>query len=214
MCGSGVEPSPARARPRPPLGGPGPAESRLQPENSGDTVRPKVLTPIGRTRSGREPSTLRPRRLAVNLIVSFAAISNLYLLAGYTLAAAFQSPLMFRPRGEYLAAEWLQAHAARSEPVLGTYPTSNLLPAVAGVRTVIGHWNLTPDFYSRKAQVEEIYAGDTGAARRDDLLRALGAQYVYLGPSEMQIGGWRPDGEGRLAEVYHNADVTIYRVRP
>ncbi len=165
-------------------------------------------------RLGRKYPAQRLRLLALNLALATAALSNVYLLAGYTLAAAVRSPLLFMLRGEVQAAAWLAAHVTPAESVLASYPTSNYLPAAAGVHTLIGHWNLTPDFYARQAQVEQVFRAETGAAQRKALLDQLRPTYLYYGPAERALGDWSPGDAAYLRVVYRNPDVVVYRLLP
>ena len=74
----------------------------------------------------------RGKRLAQAAVVALAAMSNLYLTAGLTLAAANRSPAFFWPADFLAGVDWLRDHSAWDEAVLAAFETGNLIPARIG----------------------------------------------------------------------------------
>ncbi|RLC58164.1 MAG: hypothetical protein DRI80_14130 [Chloroflexota bacterium] len=74
----------------------------------------------------------RGKRLAQAAVVALAAMSNLYLTAGLTLAAANRSLAFFWPADLLAGVDWLRDHSAWDEVVLAAFETGNLIPARIG----------------------------------------------------------------------------------
>lgn len=152
-------------------------------------------------------------RLLIVLLLLFASLSNLYVLASASITAALQQPYpLFRPRGESAAIEWLRATTARSQVVLGVYESGNYIAARAGNRVVVGHWAETVDFQEKFDATEKFFNAVDDAWRRD-LLARYRVEYVWFGELEHKSGKFDPAYANDLIQVYANSDLAIFRVR-
>ncbi|HEV2238744.1 MAG TPA: DUF2298 domain-containing protein [Ktedonobacterales bacterium] len=137
-------------------------------------------------------------------------------------------------QGDAAAIAWLNdpAHVATDATIVeasgGEYTHFDRVSAFTGLPTVLGwaghevqwrvNWLTRPgnagELERRKAAVDQIYTSADPAVV-GELLRRYHVRYVYVGPAERQqypaISMNR--FAGLLQVVYHNADVTIYRVR-
>ena len=177
-----------------------------------DGLMPVLSRPLARVARLLRRGQRRLRWLAQVWIMVLAAASNLYLVSGYTLAAAARHPAFFHTADELAAVEWLAAHSGWDETVLAAYETGNWIAGTVGHRVVLGHWAETVDCETKQAQVAAFYGADlTGAARRG-LLDEWGVRYVYVGPRERALGGFDPGAVAYLDPAFSRGDVAIYRL--
>jgi hypothetical protein len=145
-------------------------------------------------------------------IVALAAVSNLYLTAGLTLAAATRSPALFWPVSLLDGVDWLGANASWDETVLAGFETGNLIPARIGQRVVLGHWMETVDYVAKREAVARFFAADTSDEERLDLLSEWNVTWVFYGPAERSLGDFGPDTVPWLMPAWRTAEVVVYRV--
>jgi len=156
-----------------------------------------------------------PRRLCwltQALILVLAAISNLYLVSNYALAAAARHPTLFHTADEVAAVEWLDVHSEWDETVLAAYETGNWIAGAIGHRVVLGHWAETVDYKVKRMQVAAFYATVTPQAERRTWLSRWGARYVYVGPEERALGSFDPAEADYLQPVFRQGEIVIYLV--
>nr|HID12360.1 hypothetical protein [Anaerolineae bacterium] len=152
------------------------------------------------------------RWLAHAAVAALAAMSNLYLTAGLTLAAANRSPALFWPADVLAGVDWLGEHSAWDETVLAAFETGNLVPARIGHRVVLGHWMETVDYEGKREAVARFYEAETPDGERLALLGEWGVGYVFHGPGERAMGGFDPQAAPYLEPVLRRGEVTLYRV--
>jgi hypothetical protein len=145
-------------------------------------------------------------------VVALAAMSNLYLTAGLTLAAATRSPALFWPVSLLDGVDWLGANASWDETVLSGFETGNLIPARIGQRVVLGHWMETVDYEVKRENVARFFAADTPEKERLDLLLKWNVAWVFYGPEERSLGDFDPDVASWLVPGWRTAEVAVYRV--
>ena len=145
-------------------------------------------------------------------IVALAAVSNLYLTAGLTLAAATRSPALFWPVSLLDGVDWLGANASWDETVLAGFETGNLIPARIGQRVVLGHWMETVDYVAKREAVARFFAADTPDEERLDLLSGWNVTWVFYGPAERSLGDFDPGTAPWLLPAWQTAEVAVYRV--
>jgi len=154
----------------------------------------------------------RWRWLAQAAVVALAAMSNLYLTAGLTLAAATRAPALFWPADLLAGVDWLGENTSWEETVLAGPETGSLIPARIGHRVVVGHGMETVDYEGKRAAVARFFAADTPDAWRLTLLRKLQVMWVFHGPEERALGDFDPDSVPYLEPVFRRGKVTVYRV--
>jgi len=158
----------------------------------------------------------RSRRLAwciTALAVVLASVSNLYLVATYTLSAVARHPALFQTDDQVAAAKWLEIHSGWTDTVLSAYATGNWIAGAIGHRVVLGHWAETVDYEEKRNQVSTFYAAGTPGSEQLELLERWDVCYVYVGPEERILGDFDPNHTGSLVEVFRRGDVTIYEVQ-
>jgi hypothetical protein len=178
-----------------------------------DGLMPVLAHPLGRIARLLRYSPRRLCWLTRALILVLAAISNLYLVSNYALAAAARHPALFRTADEVAAVEWLDVHSEWDETVLAAYETGNWIAGAIGHRVVLGHWAETVDYKVKRMQVATFYAAGTTGADRRELLDRWGVRYVYVGPLERASGGLDPSAASDLELAFSCGDVAVYRVR-
>jgi len=160
---------------------------------------------------GGDQKGLQWRWMGRSFLIGLAALSNLYLTAGLTLAAGTRAPKLFWPAQTLDAVDWLGRSSSWEETVLGAGETGSLIPARIGHRVVLGHAMESVDFEARQAAVRAFYGGG-GQVERRALLRDWGVVYVFHGPAERVLGDFNPATAPYLRRVYAAGGVAVYRV--
>jgi len=152
-------------------------------------------------------------RLTTAAIVAFLALSNVYVLASMSITAAIQQPYpFFRENDEVAAVEWLKDQNESRSAVLSTSETGNFIAAHAGSPVFVGHWAETPSWTEKLDETEAFFAEETKDSWRIGLLSRYGIGFVWHGPMERELGGFRPRDANFLRLVYREGDVDIYLV--
>jgi hypothetical protein len=154
----------------------------------------------------------RPRWLAMALLVSFAAMSNLYLTVGHTFAAATRDPHLYWPAKVLTGVDWLGEHTQPEDTVLSSFDVGNLIPARIGHRVVLGHWMETIAYEQKMAEVASFFAAGTPEQERVALLEQYDVAYVFHGPYERTLGAFDPDESDYLERMFAHNGVRVYAV--
>jgi len=155
---------------------------------------------------------VRWRRFLVALVVALLAMSNLYLTAGLTLAAANQAQELFWPTDLLAGVDWLGENGAWDETVLAGLKNGNLIAARIGRRVVLGHWMETVDYEGKREAVARFYAAETSDSERLDLLEKWEVAYVFHAVEERTLGDFDPAAVPWLEPTFRQGKVTVYRV--
>ena len=146
------------------------------------------------------------------MAVALMSISNLYLTAGFTVAAAGRAPAIFWPADLLAGVDWLGENTAREETVLADFETGNLIPARIGHRVVLGHWIETVAYEDKRAEVTRFFDAAASDEERMETLRRYDVSYVFYGPYERALGSFEPASPSYLTLVAQPPDVSVYRV--
>jgi hypothetical protein len=152
------------------------------------------------------------RRLLIYCTIVATSPSNLYLLAGSSLAAIHHDPSLYYGLGETEAVDWLGSNTERTDTVLASYAIGRLIPARAGNRVFVGHFIETVEVERKRELAALFFTSDTSDGFRHTLLSEYGIRYVFHGPRERQLGDFEPSTCECLLPAYRNSEVTIYRV--
>lgn len=163
-------------------------------------------------RSRVTPARRQVRFWAINLTLVFAALTNLYMAAGFTLGALTRHPRLFIPTVQVAAVDWLGAHSSPGDTVLASESVGSLIPARIGHRVVLGHWAETVNYRDKGIQVAEFFDTTTSEAGRKATLKRWGVRYIYYGPDERALGTFDPSRAPYLVEAFRTGDVVIYQV--
>jgi hypothetical protein len=154
----------------------------------------------------------RLSRLLALLVLALAALSNVYLLASLSLAAASRDESMFYRRAEVRAVEWLAANSADADTVLSSYIIGGYIPAHIGHRVFWGHWCETADRPGKGLEVRAFFSASTPDEQRRDILRRYGVAYVFYGPREKALGDFDPATAPYLERTFNEGEVSLFRV--
>ncbi len=155
------------------------------------------------------------RRLLVVALLFFISSANFAILVRHSIFTAVEQPdAFFRARAEIAAMDWLRAHSARSDTVLGAYWTGSFIPARAGNRVFVGQRYETAFFDDKMRSVEAFFSASARDDWREYLLAQYRVAYVFYGPRERDLGAFDPARSQYLERAYANDQVTIYRVKP
>jgi uncharacterized membrane protein len=148
-------------------------------------------------------------------LISFMAISNLYVLGSVSFTTSIQQPFpFFRSVDEVEAVKWLRENGAQDAIVFGGYETGNYIASHAGNPVWLGHWAETVDWSKKYDIAEQFYSNDRDDAWRRNLLDRYNVNYVWYGDLERQLGDFEPAHVNYLVPVYQVRDVTIFVFRP
>ena len=111
------------------------------------------------------------------------------------------------------ALEWLDTNGREGDIVLASYPTSQFIPWITGLKTVTGHYMFTIDRNAKNRAVQQFFA----TAYREDLHGALlntqRVRFVVYGENERRLGTALPHGGWPgMAPVHRVGSTTVYRV--
>jgi hypothetical protein len=163
------------------------------------------------TRPNYSPDGLE--RLILAGLLCFFALSNLYLLANTAKATVVEQPHPnFLPAAEVHAVDWAGANLPRGAIILASYEIGSFIPTRTELRTVIGHWAETMDFWRKYGEVGKFYGSDAIDEWRQELLRTEHVDYVFYGPLERTLGTYDMASMPGLDCVYSDSGVAIYRV--
>lgn len=146
------------------------------------------------------------------LVLVFCIPTTLFLISGSFLAAADPSTPAFRPADEVAAFNYLNENTDGEAVVLSSYETGNPMPAWAPVFVVIGHGPETAFLSEIEPRVTAFYQTTASDQLRWDLLTEFDVDYVFWGPSERELGNWKPDSVGYLSLVHQSGEFEIYQV--
>jgi hypothetical protein len=154
----------------------------------------------------------RRRWLVMALLISLMTMSNLYLTAGHTVAAAARDPRLFW-RSELLAGiDWLGEHAEPENVVLSSFTVGNLIPARIGQQVVLGHPMETINYEHKAEAVARFFAIETLDEERTAILQRYGVDYVFYSPYEQALGAFDPEASECLVGVFAQDGVRVYAV--
>ncbi len=153
----------------------------------------------------------RAWRIKASLIL-LGAISNIYLVSGYTAMALMEHPTYYHSPDEAVALSWLKTHTTWDETILGAYQTSGRIFGALGHRVVAGHWTETADLANKNRKVAAFFAATTPTTERQAIIERWHIRYVYVGPEEKALGDFAAESSPLLEKVFEQGTVSIYRV--
>jgi len=143
---------------------------------------------LQRLAAWRGYDTPRLRRLLLFSTVAATLPSNLYLVAGSSLAAVQDDPSLYYSQEEMGAVDWLGNNTERSETILASYSMGRLIPARVGNRVFMGHFIETVEVQRKKELATIFFRADTTDDFRHNLLNEYHIRYVLHGPRERLLG--------------------------
>jgi uncharacterized membrane protein len=160
----------------------------------------------------RDYQERRWRWFALALLVGMAAVSNLLLTTGATVAALNHDPILFWPDDVVAAVDWLGEHTTWNETVLASPEIGGLIGGRIGHRVAIGHPMETVDYEDKREAVADFFTVSTTDGERTALLEEWDVAYILYGPEERALGDFDPSQALWLEPAFRQGDVTIYRV--
>jgi hypothetical protein len=133
------------------------------------------------------------------------------LLLGSLLSVWNPARPLFRPGQEVETFQYLAETAAPGEVVLGSFETSNPLPAWAPLWVMTGHGPESANGAEMRAAVEHFFSAEMSETERLAMLDRFGVGYVIWGPAERSLGDWDPLRAGYLAPVFETGPYLILR---
>jgi hypothetical protein len=168
-----------------------------------------VLAAIGLSR--RKGDSARSRWLGPAVLA--LSLPTTFILLGGSLSASLRPGLpIFRPTAEIHAFEWIAQNAEPKSLVLASFDTANALPAWAPVRVLAGHGPESAGLADILPEIEGFYGEGRASVDRAAFLEQNGISLVFWGPEERAIGGWTPQDEAYLKQVFVEGEYQVYEV--
>ncbi|MFQ5701869.1 MAG: hypothetical protein ACE5HU_08515, partial [Acidobacteriota bacterium] len=153
------------------------------------------------------------RRLSRKPVVLAAALVLLFLDAPVSLVKS-HGTVQDERDAYYSTAEITAMRWLGSQPpgiVLCSYGSGHLIPWLSGHKVYVGHWFMTLDLARKNREVSYFFAPQAPARLKREILRKVGARYVFQGPAERRLGS--VDDTLPLDLIHEEGPVKIYRVR-
>lgn len=157
--------------------------------------------------------------LWATLLLLVVVPTNLYLFTWRFVELRRHDYPYYLYQDEMSAYGWLEANARPAEgqpyPVIfSAEMTGQYVPLFSGAQAYLAHWAQTLDYYGKAANVQEFFASATSEARRLEILRQHGVDYVLYGPAERAVGPYDPAMAPFLKPVFQTQRVSVYAVSP
>lgn len=146
--------------------------------------------------------------------LSLGLVSSLILIIGGVQLAIHPSQPVFIPVSETRMMEALDDLLVNTNNniVLASFETSNVLPAFASVKVIIGHGPESANGENLRYAVESFYQSQTTEENRKHFLLTHQIDYVIWGAEEHQLGSWNPRDSEYLRLRYKDGEYFIYEV--
>jgi len=128
-----------------------------------------------------------PLRLSWRWVWLLTFPTALILLAGGTASAVNPVRPVFLPENEVEAYLYLKDQTSKTDVVLSSFKTGNVLPAWAPVYVVLGHPAETLDYQETSKRVHDFYQGRLDHGEMTRMLEEFSVDFVFWGPSEREL---------------------------
>lgn len=152
------------------------------------------------------PKWLRP------IYLSPLFLTALFFILGGSMAALNPAYPIFRPTDEITALTTFRAEIEPDAIVIASNQTGNLLPAFIPARVIIGHGPESIGWQTLEPRVASIFDPATQDATRLALFKQVGADYLYWGPLERELGDWQPGDADYLELVAEEGQYALFRI--
>lgn len=147
------------------------------------------------------------------MTVLFLSMTNINVMADdMEIFSKHESPL-YESANTIRGIEWLKSNTLKSETLLSSYRMGNLIPAIAGRKVYVGHYDQTVNFDMKMSIMQAMMISEAGD--KDPLRHFLseeGVSYIFVDEEVRSWGGLSIDNRPYLQLVYDNIDVQIYKI--
>ena len=151
-------------------------------------------------------------RIVVIIVLVILPLTNGLLVAGNSLVLQGLPAPIYRDASEVAALDWLSQQVRSDDVVLASYETGNYLPARVGARAFVGHGPESIHAEEKRLLVTRFFEATTDDAWRQQLLARYGADFVFWGPVEQQLGTFDPRRASYLRQVYQAGEYATFEV--
>jgi hypothetical protein len=169
-----------------------------------------VAPAISKRRLATRQNTIRWLTVILLLVV---LPTNLYLLAWRFVDLARHDYPYYLYRDDVAALDWLRQNASPDDVVLSSLTVGQYLPAISGSKAFLAHWAQTVSFFDKRDRVARFFDAATSAEERVETLQTFGADYVFHGPAERNLGDYNPAATPWLTRAFSSSQVNVYSVR-
>lgn len=145
-------------------------------------------------------------------LVSFSAISSLYVWLGILIAIFTYSSGIYIPVDAAYGIRWLGRNTAPNAAILSAFTTGTVIPAYTGRRVFWGHSFETPFLARKRAEAERFFSTEASDAERKSMLERYGITHLFYGPDERQMGDFDPELADYLQPVFRQDTTTVFEV--
>jgi hypothetical protein len=150
--------------------------------------------------------------LTAGLIISFCALTNLYLFAWRFYDLHRYDYPFFLHIDEVSALNWLEENTPGDSIVLSNLEVGQYIPGISGRTAFLAHWAQTIRYYEKQEIVAEIFGEDLPDAEKLKLLQNYGVDYVLKGLAEQSTDSFESMPLSFLTPVWTSGEVTIYTI--
>ena len=152
--------------------------------------------------------------LAAGLIISFCALTNLYLFAWRFYDLHRYDYPFFLHTDEVSALNWLEENTPGDSIVLSNLEVGQYIPGISGRTAFLAHWAQTIRYYEKQEIVKKIFDNSLTDSEKVKLLRDYGVDYVLSGSAEQAANGSANVTFSFLTPVWKSGEVIIYILNP
>ncbi|MFZ6028802.1 MAG: hypothetical protein ACOYYS_13890 [Chloroflexota bacterium] len=145
-------------------------------------------------------------------VLAATLLVNVYLLAWQFVVVKRLPHTHFPYKDEVAALDWLAQNAQADDVVLSASDVGQYIPSRTGARAFIAHWAMTKDLYEKQALVEAFFDAATPAADRLKVIEEYSVDYVLVGASERELGGFDASEAAFLQPCFSLPKASVYCV--
>jgi hypothetical protein len=150
--------------------------------------------------------------IATVILILLVIPVNLYLIGWRLIDLRRAEVPYYMPKSVISSFDYLNTQVTSEDVVLSSLPVGNMVPALTGARSFLGHWAQTLDFYTKRDLVKAFFTSTTSDADRQAILGRFGVDYVLYGPEEAKLGDYDPAAASYLTQVYEDGDTKVFKV--
>ncbi|MGQ9523807.1 MAG: hypothetical protein ACUVTZ_03105 [Armatimonadota bacterium] len=164
--------------------------------------------------AGASPCRLRYQRaVRLSALLLVSSLSSARVILADVAYYAERAGAAYLPAESMDALRWLSTHSRPDQVLLTSEELGNLVPAITGRRTYLGHYHMSLRARTKRRLVKAFFSAHTPTPRKEELLSRFGASLVVFTPLETLIGLVPPVGLRNLIPLPAPYGCRIWRVQ-
>lgn len=146
------------------------------------------------------------------IFTGLSVISSILLIVITSIGVSNKNSVLYIPTNVIKSYKFL-SNIKTDSIVLSSFKSGNEIPAWAPVTVVNGLKPETIFFNQVQKDVANLYSKNTNVISRNKIINKYQIDYIYLGPSEKEMGSWIPQNTGCYKTVFDEGDIQIIDVK-